>query len=375
MQLTADHRLRLSASDLVAFLECDHLSALDLRVARGLEVIEAKRTDSAELVARKGDEHEQAFLGSLIEQRLDVVVVPSVFDSTTTLEEAVEATNAAMRDGAEVIYQGALADGDWRGFADFLGRVSLPSPAFGDYSYEVVDTKLAKRSKPSYVVQLCLYSDLLARVQGRLPERMHVELGSGARDTFRLDEFSAFYRRLRSRYGSRLAEGFDDTYPEPVAHCGLCRWSEHCVARWEADDHLSLVAGLGRAQAVRLGEVGITTCAQLAVAGVVDRPHGSAARHSIGCVTRRNCSHMSAPPGSSAMSCSIPRTGVGLRDCPNRSPVTCTSTWRATRSTRGRGSNICSASPALRTANRCSDRSGRVTAMRRRWRSSSSSTS
>jgi predicted RecB family nuclease len=272
MQLTADHRLRLSASDLVAFLECDHLSALDLRVARGLEVIEAKRTDSAELVARKGDEHEQAFLGSLIEQRLDVVVVPSVFDSTTTLEEAVEATNAAMRDGAEVIYQGALADGDWRGFADFLGRVSLPSPAFGDYSYEVVDTKLAKRSKPSYVVQLCLYSDLLARVQGRLPERMHVELGSGARDTFRLDEFSAFYRRLRSRYGSRLAEGFDDTYPEPVAHCGLCRWSEHCVARWEADDHLSLVAGLGRAQAVRLGEVGITTCAQLAVAGVVDRP-------------------------------------------------------------------------------------------------------
>lgn len=57
-----DGRLLLSASDLVAFLECEHLSALDLRVARGVETIERTRTDSTDLVARKGDEHERAFL-------------------------------------------------------------------------------------------------------------------------------------------------------------------------------------------------------------------------------------------------------------------------------------------------------------------------
>ena len=195
-----------------------------------------------------------------------------MFDDGATESEAVEATTAAMRAGADVVYQGALGDDDWRGFADFLERVPVPCPAFGHYSYEVVDTKLAKHSKPSYLVQLCLYSDLLARVQGKQPERMHVVLGSGERETFRLDEFFAFYRRLRRRYGARLAEAFDGTYPDPVAHCGLCRWSEHCAARWEADDHLSLVAGLGRAQTVRLGEVGITTCAQLAVAVPGDRP-------------------------------------------------------------------------------------------------------
>jgi predicted RecB family nuclease len=271
MQLIED-RLRLSASDLVAFLECEHLSALDLRVALGVEMTESKRTDSAEVVARKGDQHEQAFLGSLIDQGLDVVVVPSVFDGAATLSEAVEATAAAMRAGAEVIYQAALVDGDWRGFADFLERVPTPSPAFGDYSYEVVDTKLARHSKPSYLVQLCLYSDLLARVQGRLPEHMHVVLGTGQRETFRLDEFFAFYRRLRRRYSARLAESFQGTYPDPVAHCGLCRWSVHCAARRQADDHLSLIAGLGRAQTVRLQEGGITTCAQLAAARADDRP-------------------------------------------------------------------------------------------------------
>jgi predicted RecB family nuclease len=271
MQL-ADARLLLSASDLVAFLECEHLSALDLRVARGIEVIEPTRTDSTDLVARKGDEHERAFLSSLIERPLNVVVIPSVIDGAASDRAAIEQTEGAMRAGADVIYQAALADDIWRGFADFLERVPVSCPAFGDYSYEVLDTKLARHAKPGYLVQLCLYSDLLARVQGRLPERMHVVLGSGERQSFRLDEFFAFYRRLRRRYEERLADGFGGTYPDPVEHCGLCRWSEHCSARREADDHLSLVAGQGRAQTVRLNDEGITTCAQLAVAQPGDRP-------------------------------------------------------------------------------------------------------
>jgi predicted RecB family nuclease len=271
MQLTAD-RLLLSASDLVAFLECEHLSALDLRVARGIEAIQPTRTDSTDLVARKGDEHERAFLGSLFERGLDVVLVPLVVDGATSDREALNRTQAAMRAGADVVYQGALADGEWRGFADFLERVPVPCPAFGDYSYEVVDTKLARHAKPGYLVQLCLYSDLLSRVQGRLPQRMHVVLGSGERKTFRVDEFFAFYRRLRRGFQARLADDFGGTYPEPVAHCGLCRWAGHCAARWETDDHLSLIAGLGRAQTVRLSEAGITTCAQLAVAAPGDRP-------------------------------------------------------------------------------------------------------
>jgi predicted RecB family nuclease len=271
MQHTDGHLL-LSASDLVAFLECEHLSALDLWVADGSETIERTRTDSTDLVARKGDEHEQAFLDSLIRQGLDVAVIPSVIDGLVSDAEAVEQTISAMRAGADVIYQAALADGSWRGFADFLEKVPMPCPALGGYSYEVLDTKLARHAKPGYLVQLCLYSDLLASVQGISPAQMHVILGSQERESFRLDEFSAFYRRLRRRYEARLTDGFAGTYPDPVEHCGLCRWSEHCSARREADDHLSLVAGLGRAQAIRLSDTGITTWTQLAVVQPADRP-------------------------------------------------------------------------------------------------------
>src|SRR5207253_3247890 len=84
-------------------------------LARGLEVIEQTRTDSTELVARKGTEHEQRYLESLIARQLDVVTIPSSSDGAASTSEAAAATEAAMRAGADIIYQAALADAGWRG--------------------------------------------------------------------------------------------------------------------------------------------------------------------------------------------------------------------------------------------------------------------
>lgn len=267
-----DDRSVFSASDLVAFLECRYLSAVDLRVASGQAVIDQTRTDSTELVARKGVAHERGYLDSLVAKGLDVVTVPSTADGAASEGEALELTAAAMRVGADVVYQAALADQGWRGFADFLERVKAPCPTFGDWSYEVLDTKLARSVKPEFVLQLCLYSDLLGRLQGRMPESLHVLLGSGERRSFRVEEFSAFYRMLRSRYDAQFLGGFPGTYPVPVEHCKLCRWFEHCQERWEVDDHISRIAGVGPSLSVRLADAGITTGTQLALVQPADRP-------------------------------------------------------------------------------------------------------
>jgi predicted RecB family nuclease len=45
----------------------------------------------------------------------------------------------------------------------FLRRVERPS-AFGTWSYEVIDTKLARETKGNTVLQISLYSDLLAEL-------------------------------------------------------------------------------------------------------------------------------------------------------------------------------------------------------------------
>ena len=79
----------------------------------------------------------------------------------------------AMRSGVSVIVQGALQVGQWSGRADILRRVETPS-ALGPWSYEVIDTKLARETKGSTVLQLSLYSDLLGSLQERVPEFAYV---------------------------------------------------------------------------------------------------------------------------------------------------------------------------------------------------------
>ena len=57
----------------------------------------------------------------------------------------VHQTIEAMRAGRQVIVQGALANGRWSGRTDILKCVEAPS-ALGDWSYEVIDTKLAREA-------------------------------------------------------------------------------------------------------------------------------------------------------------------------------------------------------------------------------------
>jgi hypothetical protein len=52
--------------------------------------------------------------------------------------------------------------------------------------------------KPYFLLQLCVYSELLAGVQGRNPDWMHIVLGRRARESFRVAEFSAYYRSSKT---------------------------------------------------------------------------------------------------------------------------------------------------------------------------------
>src|SRR5262249_24661133 len=85
---------------------------------------------------------------------------------------------------------------------------------------------------------------------------------------YRLDDFAAFVRLVRSDLEARIAHlaagAPSATYPEPVEHCDVCRWWPRCDARRRKDDHLSLVAGLTKLQAIRFARAGITTTAALA---------------------------------------------------------------------------------------------------------------
>ena len=103
----------------------------------------------------------------------------------------------------------------------------------------MADTKLKCKPHPKHVLQLALCSDLLAEVQGIAPEQAHVELGDGTRATIRLDDVSAYARRVRARLEAFVAAP-RRTRPAPCADCPLCRWREVCATQLEGEDSLYL---------------------------------------------------------------------------------------------------------------------------------------
>ncbi|WP_175597056.1 TM0106 family RecB-like putative nuclease [Peristeroidobacter soli] len=254
--------LQLSASDLVGYLNCHHLTHLDAQVAAGMLAKPQVWDPSLEVLWERGAAHEREYVEHLRARGLTVVEIEGIGIAPAQVEQ----TMAAMRAGAEVIVQGAFLDGVWSGRTDILLRVPKAS-ALGDWSYEVVDTKLARETKGGTVLQLCLYSDLLASAQGCAPEAMYVVTpGRGFEpERYRAAAYAAYYRQVRAELERSLAaKEAAPTYPQPKDHCDICRWRRDCDTRRRQDDHLCLVAGISTAQIAELARHSVTTLAGLA---------------------------------------------------------------------------------------------------------------
>jgi len=145
-----DGELIVSPTDLTKYLACEHLTRLDLAVARGELAKPDDAIDEAlQILFTRGLEHEYRYLDRLRAEGRRVVEIPD----EGTLRERELATEQAMAEGADVIYQATFFDGRWRGHADFLLRRD-DRPGRWAWSYDVADTKLARRMKVAALLQM-----------------------------------------------------------------------------------------------------------------------------------------------------------------------------------------------------------------------------
>lgn len=258
MRKTGDEVV-FSATDVVNFLECEHLTSLD-KIHLETPGERSEDDEFNRIIQEHGLKHERRYLDSLREARKSVV---DVSRPRARLEDQIALTSQAIASGPDVVYQAALRSGLFAGYSDFLERVETPSN-LGAFSYEVVDTKLSRSAKATYLLQLAFYSSLLAELQGRMPEAMHVVLGDGSRKSYRVADYIRYYHTLRKRFLEAQAREVDATYPTPCAKCAQCSWAAMCEKTWERDDHLSLVANIRQAQIAKLNASGILTLQSLA---------------------------------------------------------------------------------------------------------------
>lgn len=254
-----DGGLLFSASDLVNYLECEHLTTLDL-VDLDTPLPRTNDSDEAKLIQAKGFTHEAEFLAALLRQNERVI---DIGQGPATMAQKVEATIQAMKDGYDIIFQATLQDGCFIGYADFLRKVHRPSQ-LGEWSYEVLDTKLARSPKAKFIVQLAYYSDMVAKVQGVSPLLMHVVLGDKTEVAYRYADYARYLGTVTERFLARVSSGPAQTYPVPCEKCDQCKWKGLCAERRLKDDHLSQVANISRLQIKKLEADGVKTLEALA---------------------------------------------------------------------------------------------------------------
>ena len=257
--------LRLSASDLGSHLGCDRITALNILASDGALTPPTFNDPALEALQERGFEHEEEYLDHLETLGSSIIRL----DPEDYSDQAIDATLAAMRSGVSAIAQPTLKHNRWFGRADVLLRVDSPS-ALGDWSYEVVDTKLSSNTRAATILQLCMYSEVLGELQGLVPELMHVVVPGTEfePETYRVAEYVAYYRYVKNDLVESI-EDFQSTsrptpYPDPVEQCGMCRWWSVCNETWRKDDHLSFVADMSKSQRTQLGEWDVSTLKQLA---------------------------------------------------------------------------------------------------------------
>ncbi len=271
-----DGNLRISPSDLIVFLESEFASWMDRWLINGddagphAESVQNRKGSAALklqpipdeddlqtlLFAKKGTQHELAFLGKLKRLGKQIVEIDQG-------DPAFDGTLGAMKDGADFIYQARLETAGFGGWADFLVKRDGAS-AIGPHHYEPWDTKLARSPKAHFIVQLCGYADLLEQVQGHRPTKFEIVLGDGTRAQFRTNSYYYYYRELRLAFEEFLGN-FDPSGPPPP---GLSReygrWKTYAEGILEESDHLSVIANITRGQIRKIEEAGVSTASAFA---------------------------------------------------------------------------------------------------------------
>ena len=198
-----------SPSILKSYLSCKYIIFNEVNEKKlNLKKIELTKNDQLRL--EKGNIHEKNYLKELKKKYKKVIDLKK---SDLSKDEKVSKTIQAMKEGWEVIHGGYLKRDKWRGEFDFLIINKNFKSKFGDYSYEVIDTKNSNKPKPDHVIQLGMYTYMLEGTQGVLPKKFTIVLKDLVREDVQVNQVNEFFKTHRENYEKFASNGIDKTKP------------------------------------------------------------------------------------------------------------------------------------------------------------------
>ncbi|MEH1830992.1 MAG: TM0106 family RecB-like putative nuclease [Nostoc sp.] len=185
-------------------------------------------------------------------------------------ERGEAATLELMQRGVDYIYKGVLLATYSEGYT-LLSRPNLlvkqPGQSrFGDWMYVPASIELSKRPKQEYQVVAAFHAQVLAKVQGVIPEIAWLLLRRTNNRSYAVDLFKWIPRM------QQILEEFIQVLelPNPPEvfisrqKCNLCHWYSQCYAVAQSEKHLSLLPGVTPIRYTQLQALAITTLESLA---------------------------------------------------------------------------------------------------------------
>lgn len=268
-----DGEVAWSASDLTNAASCEYQTLKELDYLRNRATRPKRESDTfLDRIAQLGLAHEARVLD---EYRKQGRVKPMPYPRPPYTREALDTINSrtltALGGGADVLYQGALWDGEILGIADFLENT--PD------GWLVADAKLARSAKTTALLQLAAYAYLLAQQGQPVAPSVALNLGDKTRAEFPTSDLLPVFldRQERMRELVEFHKGLQApvAWGEEFAHaCGTC---DECVEAATANNDLLLVANIRADQRRKLHSIGVRTVEQLAHATIrpADLPEAS----------------------------------------------------------------------------------------------------
>lgn len=179
----------------------------------------------------------------------------------TDPDKAFDATLALMRDGVDLIYQGAIeaefSGVLWRGRPDLLEKRKGKS-RLGNYFYAPVDIKSSHSIHKEQELQLTFYALILDQLQGVRPKDAAIINVDHERIPFQPTAVHAAKTRAKV---SEIVKIMGGTKP-PLRLASKCKqspWFKECVRSAEAENDIALIYDLDSRSHPALREAGIRT--------------------------------------------------------------------------------------------------------------------
>jgi predicted RecB family nuclease len=218
-------KFRISASSFYNLSKCHRRVYLDLY---GNPDERGEYSDFVQMLWERGVRIEGEIVEKIQNQRALVAV------NGVASEELFLKTVQLMKEGAPLVYQGVLINGDHVGRPDLLEKIDGRSK-FGNWEYVPCDIKSGRATadrdggdiKQHYANQILFYCDLLEAIQGSKPRIGKIIDIAGEETIFDIAEYDADYRESKLILNEIV---YKKKEPEPIVGgiCKECVWSDPC---------------------------------------------------------------------------------------------------------------------------------------------------